>query len=129
MDPFWFVMRVEESEYVTSPRVQHATEQSALTEAERLAKKHPGVKFAVLRLTIMVYLENEPRMVHATPHQAPSVYEQYPILPSKTFDIPQFSFKPSEPMTTHNKYEVDHVQQESKNCTFEHDTSRGVLQS
>lgn len=87
MNPFWLVMRVEDSSYITTPTVQHATEQVALIEAERLAKKHPGVKFAVLRLAMMVYLENEPRLVHETPHAAPSVYEQYPILQPKTFDI------------------------------------------
>jgi hypothetical protein len=121
MDAFWLVMRVEESAFITSPTVQHATEQEALVEAERLAKKHPGVKFAVLQLTRMVHVETEPRVVHESPWVPPSVYEQYPVwLPPRQYpvvqpkggvhEIPQFTAtEPLGYMTVHNKCEVNHV--------------------
>lgn len=43
---FWFVW----CEDGGAPRHKHPTEQSAKTEAERLARLNPGTKFCVLRL-------------------------------------------------------------------------------
>lgn len=47
MDKFWMVWNIGNR----APTIKHPTEQSARTEAERLAKMNPGQQFAVLEAT------------------------------------------------------------------------------
>ena len=44
---FWLVWNIDGG----SPKHKHASEQSAITEAERLARMNPGQRFAVLEAT------------------------------------------------------------------------------
>lgn len=47
MNQFWLVWNIDGG----APTHKHDSEQSAITEAERLARLNPGVQFAVLEAT------------------------------------------------------------------------------
>lgn len=54
---FWLVWNPQGHE----PQARHDSEQSAEREAERLAKKHPGQRFIVLRPVREVVVDNVQR--------------------------------------------------------------------
>ena len=47
---FWMIYGIGQG----APTRAHKTEETALTEAKRLARQHPGVRFVVLRSTHVV---------------------------------------------------------------------------
>lgn len=50
MSPYFYVNRVALCDTcTTTPSFRHTTLKSARTEAERLANKHPGVEFEILK--------------------------------------------------------------------------------
>jgi hypothetical protein len=53
MDKFWMVY----GGYLSDPVFKHESEQDARTEAERLARKHPGNKFYILEVIAMCQLK------------------------------------------------------------------------
>lgn len=61
-DQYWMVLGSG------TPRYRHATEQSARTEAARLARNNPGVEFVVLRSVCTVQLNK----LSITEHDLPA---------------------------------------------------------
>ena len=52
MDSFWYIYNVLRDEYsYNNPSIKHPSEESALTEATRVATKHPGAEILVLKAT------------------------------------------------------------------------------
>lgn len=53
------------------PSYRHGSEESALSEAERLARAAPNAKFYVLRATEVRYIDSMKRVVLLYPDQPP----------------------------------------------------------
>ncbi len=64
--PFWLVWNPDGN----SPRFQHPTEQSARTEAERLARANPGNQFVVLE-SVAAYTRTDVATVNLRPDPIP----------------------------------------------------------
>ncbi len=64
--PFWLVWRPDGA----APAFQHPTEQSARTEAERLARLNPGRQFVVLE-TVAAYSKTDVVTVDLRPDPIP----------------------------------------------------------
>jgi hypothetical protein len=56
MEPFFLVWNVDRNglrgQMLPAPRYQHASEESAIKEAERLARQYPGQEFVVLQSVV-----------------------------------------------------------------------------